>query len=376
MGGQVGFFSKTEKPVSWSTYHWRERSRAKDDVIFFPYAPESLEKSVAEVFIWDIDKTYLDTQISSLSSLMITALERAYKKKNVPGTQTLLQVLSKRWTERKGQAYFPIYFISASPPQLEERIFAKFYYDGIKPFGCFYKDNLKNLWPKRWWRLTKQVGYKIQALMILRRRLPEEVRQVCWGDDSESDAVIYNLYSDICARRMSIKETRQILRFFGVLGEQIDQILELQASVPEQDPVEKIYINLAEDTDPDYYLKFGRRTLPTQNSFQTALDLVQDRRLLAEDAFTVARDMIYNYRFSPEEIVASFDDFLRQRRLGAVAYRELLECFLAKGLFPRSYQAKSQPPREKEFRGERVIRLEGQFEPWVADHIDYTRDYR
>ena len=54
----------------------------------------------------------------------------------------------------------------------------------------------------------------------------------------------------------------------------------------------KIYINLAEDTDPEYYLKFGRRTLPVYNTFQTALDLFQDMRIGVESVLQVARDLI------------------------------------------------------------------------------------
>lgn len=62
------------------------------------------------------------------------------------------------------------------------------------------------------------------------------------------------------------------------MGNQVDTILRLREDIPEQDPVEKIYINLAADTDADYYLKFGRRILPTYNTFQLALDLHQISR--------------------------------------------------------------------------------------------------
>lgn len=355
---------------------WRERSQITDDVVYFRYVPESLEANVQDVFVWDLDKTYLDTTIDSLSGILMTAMERALAKKNVPGTSTLLQSLSQAWTSTHQQSRLPIYFITASPPQMEARILEKFEIDGIRPFGCFYKDNLKNLHPKRWWRLRRQVGYKIQALLQLRTRLREDVRQVLWGDDSESDAIIYNLYSDICARRISAQEIRNVLRSFFVTGEQVDRILALQANVPESDPVDRIYINLATDTDADWYLKFGRRTLPISNYFQVAVDLFQDQRISSDSVLSIAQDMIFNYRFSPEELVSSFEELLRARVLGAQCVERLLPIFIEKGVVPAGYKPAFAAPKEVRVENGRVYELEGQFEPWVQERIDYLHDYR
>jgi hypothetical protein len=355
---------------------WQERSEIREDVVFFKYVNEGLEKSTDEVFVWDLDKTYLDTAIETLSQLLVTIMERAFNKKNVPGTKTLLQVMSKSWTQTRGQTRLPIYFITASPPQMEVRIFEKFTLDGLRPFGCFYKDNLRNLTPKKFWRLTKQVGYKIQALLQLRLRLKDNVRQIFWGDDSESDAIIYNLYSDICSRRLGPQDLRQILKSLAVTGEQIDTILHLQSQIPENDPVEKIYINLAVDTDPDYYLKFGRRTVPTYNTFQVALDLFQDRRLGIQDIFTVAQDMIHNYEFTPEELTRSFDELVRRHILGETAVREAIRFFTEKGLFQAAYAPSLAPAKELQVVDGKVFELEGHYEPWVPDRVDYLRDYR
>lgn len=355
---------------------WQERSEVREDVVFFKYVNPGLEKSTDEVFVWDLDKTYLDTAIETVGQLLVTIMERAFNKKNVPGTKTLLKVLSKSWTENHGQTRLPIYFITASPPQMEGRISEKFSLDGLRPFGCFYKDNLRNLTPSRFWRLTKQVGYKIQALLQLRLRLKPEVKQVFWGDDSEFDAIIYNLYSDICARRLGPQDLRQILRSLSVTNEQIDTILLLQSQIPELDPVEKIYINLAVDTDPDYYLKFGRRTVPTYNTFQVALDLFQDRRLGILEVFTVAQDMIYNYNFTPEELTRSFDELVRRHVLGETCVKEAIDFFKEKGLFLKSFEPTLPAAKEAQVVDGKVFELEGHYEPWVPDHIDYLRDYR
>src|SRR5207249_3081931 len=116
-----------------------------------------------------------------------------FQKKNVPGTNTLVRALIT--SQGRTNKAFPIFFITASPPQMEQKIRTKLELDNIKPFGSFYKDNLQNLTPKRFWRLTNHMGYKIQALLELRVGLRSDVQQILWGDDSESDAVIYSLYS-------------------------------------------------------------------------------------------------------------------------------------------------------------------------------------
>lgn len=346
---------------------WQDRSQMTGDVVFFDYVSEGLEQGAQHVFVWDIDKTYLDTKIDSLSGLLQTALERAFQKKNIPGTRVLLQCLGEEWIQKQGQKMFPIYFITASPPQMELKIKEKLGIDKIQPYGAFYKDNLKNLHPKRFGRLTKQVGYKLQALMQLRTRLHPEVKQVLWGDDSESDAIIYNLYSDICARRLGAQEIRDVLKNLSVLGDQVDLILKLQATVPENDPVEKIYINLAVDTDPDYYLKFGRRTLATYNTFQSTLDLYQDRRITLEAVGRVAEDMVSHYQFSKDQLMKSFDDLIRRQFLFENTVDELITFMKEKNLLSKSFKPSLLPAKSRE----EVIH-----EPWIAERIDYLHDYR
>ena len=85
--------------------------------------------------------------------------------------------------------------MNAGPCSVHDIDEAKFVLDEIEPIGMFYKDNLKNLSPKKLLFLKKQIGYKVQSLLQLRTRLSKNVRMICFGDDSESDATIYNLFS-------------------------------------------------------------------------------------------------------------------------------------------------------------------------------------
>lgn len=356
--------------------HWKQRSTTNLDVVYFDYEPKAQIQSSPEVYIWDLDKTYLDTSIDSLGSLVRTVFEKAFTKKNVPGTQSLIRSLGRYRKKNFLEDDLPIFFVSASPPQMESKIYEKFLLDQIKPVGMFYKDNLRNLAPKRILFLKKQVGYKVQSLLQLRTRLSPDVRMLCFGDDSESDANIYNLFSDICARRHTENQLIEILDDFGVTHAQIDEILRLQSLIPVQDPVEKIYINLATDTDPEYYLKFGRRTFPTSNTFQVALDLVQDQRLSLEELGSIIDDLTQKYGFTFDQLVFSFEELTRRRILGLSGFEMIKNYFIEKKMISLSWTTKAEPLREKVIDAGHVYELEGFFEPWIANHIDYFNDYR
>ncbi|MCB0414971.1 MAG: hypothetical protein KDD50_11595, partial [Bdellovibrionales bacterium] len=235
---------------------------------------------------------------------------------------------------------------------------------------------IQNLKPKRLWRLTKQVGFKLQSLLQMRTRLGDNVRQILWGDDSESDAVIYSLYSDICARRIPESELINILKYYHVVGSQVDKILELQGKFPLHDPVEKIYINLAVDTDHEYYEKFGRRILPTYNTFQTSLDLYQDHRINEDQVVNVAEDLISNYEFSTDELEWSIDNLIRRQTLGLPAVESILKKLKQHKFIGEDFKPSLAPKKIKSEEDGVVYELEGSFEPWVPERIDYFHDYR
>jgi hypothetical protein len=363
--------------LSYPMSEWRTRAEITSDVVLFRYVTDPVERETQDVYVWDLDKTYLDTAFESLQGLWRTVREKAFQKRNIPGTGTLVRALRDYWQEmHKGRKDFPIYFITASPPQLERKIHDKLAYDGIYPFGLFCKDNLRNLSPRRWSRLTQQIGYKLQALLQLRLHLPDNVRQILWGDDSEADAVIYSLYSDLCARRLEERDARQILRHFKVIGPQVDTILLLLEDIPKQDPVEKIYINLAADTDADYYLKFGRRILPTYNTFQLALDLYQDHRLSPAQVVKVALDLVQNFSFGVEELEHSLEELVRRPVLADKTVESIIPILQEHRLIRPSFTMSVAPKPVISSVGPRVFELEGVTEPWVQEHVDYMRDDR
>lgn len=350
---------------------WRGRGKKQGDVVYFPYVTEQTSHKAENVFLWDVDKTYLDTKFESLKGLWRTATERPTSKLNVPGTAELTRCLSEKYKDQ-----FAIFFVTASPPQIEHKIYQKLKHDGVEPYGIFCKDNLQNLRPRKLWRITKHVGYKLQALMQMRSFLHEDVRLVMFGDDGESDAIIYSLFSDICSRRIDSGELRQVLNFFRVLDPQVDIILGLQSECPNNDPVEKVYINLADDTDADYYVKFGLRTVPTYNAFETAVDLYQDGKLDILHVVRVAERLVQNYAYTPEEIEKSYNDFIRRGRLTNSAFEILTPELMQKEFLAKDFTPTVAPRECLEKSGPTVTKIEGWFDPWVPEHIDYLHDYR
>ena len=356
--------------------HWKQRSTTNLDVVYFDYQTKAQLESSEEIYIWDLDKTYLDTSIDSFTGLMHTIFEKAFTKKNVPGTPDIIRSLARYRKKHFDEKDFLLFFVSASPPQMETKVYEKFVLDEIQPIGMFYKDNLKNLSPKKFLFLKKQIGYKVQSLLQLRTRLSKNAHMICFGDDSESDATIYNLFSDICARRQTESQLTLLLEDLGVNYAQIDEILRLQSIIPIQDPVEKIYINLATDTDPEYYLKYGRRTLPTYNSFQVALDLVQDQRLSLEELGFIVDGLIEKYKFTADQLVSSFEELIRRRVLGLSSYEMMKNYFIEKKIISQMWMPKIEPLKEKKTDNGHVYELDGIFEEWIPRQIDYLNDYR
>ena len=347
-----------------------------EDVVFFSY--REIFTEFPEIYVWDLDKTYLDTRWHSLSDLWNFFFEKPSQKKNVPGTAMLVSCLKERWNKETDfePMGFPIFFVTASPPQVEEEIRKKMELDKALPQGIFFKNNLKNIYPNRWRYLYRQVGFKLQSLLHLRVRFDGEMSQILWGDDSEMDATIYSLYSDICSRRWTEEELFRLLSHFKVNRSQYQYILDLQSRCPNHDPVEKIYINLAVDTDPEYYLKFGRRVLPIYNSFQTTLDLFQDDRLQKDHVLKVAKNLMGSYGFTVDELQNSLDDLIRRRVLAKETLEMILPELKKEGVIDSTYLPSMEPGKIQSQVGGRVFNVGSETEPWIPNQIDYLHDYR
>ena len=323
-----------------------------EDSVFFQYAKSELEKQASKVFIWDMDKTYLDTQFETFKDL----IRSLRNKKNVPGTSSLVRAFAHN-------KRCPIYFVTASPPQLQKKIMKKLKLDNVFPYGAYFKDNLKNLRPTRLWRLNKHVGFKLQSLLDLRLRLSDNVVQILLGDDSELDADIYNIYTDIVLKRISKDYLKKILDHHHVIESQSNLILKMYDRVAKSD-VKRIYINLAGDTDPGYYARFGKRTVATYNSFQIAIDLYKLGFIKSEGVIEVGLDIMNNYSYSKDEIASSVKDLLD---------RGIVDLDIVNGLLP---EFKERDLVSCDFNPSVSGGVSGVVEVHSAGQVDYLTHFR
>ncbi|MCB9729719.1 MAG: hypothetical protein H6744_05445 [Deltaproteobacteria bacterium] len=276
-----------------------------------------------DLYVWDIDKTYLATDMHSLGAVLRIPLERGIDKQNIAGTEILLRALRRGAATGGSFRSNPLYFVSASPPQLRAVLERKMVLDGVEFDGITFKDQLALMRLRRVHKLTAQVGYKLAALLLNRRELPWTVRETLFGDDSESDAFIYAVYADIVAGRLRGERLVRTLRRNHVDIEDSAYIDELSADLPAAELVHRVYINLETRTPPARFEGYGPRLVPCYDSFQMALHLVQDRKIAAQAALDVGRALLDRPERQPLGLLRSAFDLVERGVLSLATLREL-----------------------------------------------------
>jgi hypothetical protein len=271
---------------------------------FCPAAPDY----AGAVFIWDLDKTYLDTHFETLGGLVRTALEKARDKVAFPGVATLIRALRR---SPDGVAR-PTYFVSASPPQLADIVERKLRLDGAEVDGIYFKDNIRNLRPGRLKRLKKQLGYKILALIDLRCRLPVGARETMFGDDAETDPQTYALYASIIEHRLRGRRLVMVLEQHGVPHDEAVRIAWRARALPECPPVERIYIQAHKTRDPNALGAISERIIATQTYFETALALYADHHVGIETLAAIGDEIANDGGGDPTSLAASISDLVRR----------------------------------------------------------------
>ena len=209
------------------------------------------------VFRWDLDKTYLKTEFDSLRELVRLPFEKAQDKIAVPGGVPLIRGLREAAVHAGREVR--IYFISASPPQIAKAIRQKLALDGIEYDGIVFKDQLRHLVRGRFRDLREHVGFKLTELLTSRQMLPAAAKEVLFGDDWESDPIVYSLYADILAGRVDDDELADALHALEVAPALVARARELARNVARADAVVKIYINLERRMPLSSFRIFGPR---------------------------------------------------------------------------------------------------------------------
>jgi hypothetical protein len=269
----------------------------------------------AHIFRWDLDKTYLRTDFDSLRGLVRSAFEPADKKRAVPGASALLRELHAAGAHR-------ICFISGSPRQMRKVLEQKLHLDGVQFDEFILKPNMSNLLRGRFRAIREQVGYKLPALLAGRVGVAPDVPETLFGDDAESDALIYSLYADLLRRAVTGEVLQAVLERAGVYPDVAERTLALAERIqegisPVTGVVRRIFIHLDRRSPPARFDRYGRRLVPIYNYFQAAVALYQERVLDAAAVVRVGADMLERSGYDLDALGNTYQDLVRRGRIGA-----------------------------------------------------------
>ncbi len=279
------------------------------------------------VYRWDLDKTYLQTEFSTLRGLLQAAVEGAHRKQVIPGVRALLRGLSQSHETR-------VVVVSGSPEWIRSRLDKMFKLHGIRCDRLVLKDFGAALKRGRVSAIKSQVPYKLLAHLETRLWLQgrgEAVPEICFGDDAELDALIYCLYSDVCTGRIGGPRLARILKVCGAYDDEVAAALGQLPLLGRDDPVRRIFIHLASNSPPARFGAYRGRVLATFNALQIAVNLADAQ--LCDDAvvIAVAESLVKESHVDAQDLAGSLEDAVR-RGLCRQAYA----MHVAQTLLPRS----------------------------------------
>ncbi|OGQ77191.1 MAG: hypothetical protein A2289_21015 [Deltaproteobacteria bacterium RIFOXYA12_FULL_58_15] len=224
-----------------------------------------------DVHVWDIDKTYLSTHFSSLEGLMRIPVEFAIDKRSIAGMPEILRGL--RRGSGAGFQCVPLYFVTASPPQMRRVLERKMLLDGVEHDGIIFKDWLGTFRSLRPGRLREQVGFKVTALLTGRGPRPM-CHEYLFGDNAETDAEAFFLYSRIIHKDLVGAAAERSLRKAGVAEDDLGCIRTLMDTLPSTlGSVRRIFIRLERDVPREHYDQYNGLVVPIAHSCELAIAL-------------------------------------------------------------------------------------------------------
>lgn len=244
------------------------------------------------VHVWDVDRTYLDTDLSSLRGLLRLPLEMAIDKRTVPGVVDVLRECRRGPGPRPAQV--PLYFVSASPPQLEGVLRRRMLLDGLEPDGLVLKDQLRLARGLQFQRLRSQVEYKLTALWRLLARLPSGAELVLAGDDWESDSLVFARLAAAQRGELAGAALEQALRASGVRD--APRLRALADAAAGRGRVRLACVLLTRGREPRDVESFGPPLRAARDALQLAAVLLDDGLIAEAGLDRVARGMAERWR--------------------------------------------------------------------------------
>ena len=295
-----------------------------------------------QVFIADIDRTYLSTRFSSLRGMARIPFEGAAQKRDIEGMARLIREIRRGPGERSRDT--PLYFVSASPKQLRPVIERKMGLDGISFDGTTFKDWGRVLRRAKFKRLKEQVGFKMTALMTGRAATPEGAQEILLGDDLETDPVTYAIYADALAGRIPIRDLTRVLRLNGVGEGDAEDIMRLRRDLKPGRGVLRALIRLERHTDTDDFLEFGPGVIGCTGAFQMAAALWKLGSISLAGVGRVVVELV-GRGVGTESIAQRLEDLARRALISADETAELAERLRYHGVLERSIHPPDPDPK-------------------------------
>jgi hypothetical protein len=284
------------------------------------------------IFRWDLDKTYLKSEFDDLRKLVRIPFEKPEQKIAAPGVTALIKALRDGATANGRESR--TYFLSASPPQIGRAIRKKLELDGVQYDGIVFKDQLQRLIRGKFRHLREQVGFKVTELLKAYLSNPPGAREYLFGDDWESDPLIYSLYADVIAGRVGPGDLGEILTAIRVDQPLVREACTLAEKIEPAEAVARIFITLERRTPLEHFRSFGVRLVPTFNYFQTAVCLLDDGVLDCNGVMQVARSLIDASRYTSERLANSLSDIERRGHVREPTVRVVREHLRAAEILP------------------------------------------
>ena len=271
------------------------------------------------VLRWDLDKTYLATDIHSLTGLLRAAMEDATEKRHVPGAPELLRGLTQSAADVR------VSILSGSPRQLRSVLERRLVLDGIRFDSLILKDNLGNLRRGRIGALRGQIGYKLPQLLSLRLSHDPEDVETLFGDDAEVDALIYALYAAILAEEVEDADVFRVMEAGGAYPDQLEHARRSLARLRRRDAVRRIYIHADRRVPVGWQSKLGPRIRVVYSWLQAALALHEDGHLTAAAAASVVHRCVEGTPLTSWELGSLVQDATRRGLASCGAISEVLK---------------------------------------------------
>lgn len=256
--------------------------------------------SSGSLYRWDLDRTYLDSDIGTVRGMLRTALEPAHAKRAIPGATALMRALGRRAGHR-------IEIVSGSPEQMRRVLTEKLALDQVRVDALFLKDQVHNLRRGRLRAVRDQVGYKLPLLLAPTGSPP--AREWLFGDDTEADPLIYALYEQHARRALPEQTLQRVLARRGVDAEGCRRIQESLSNAPRH-PVAGAFIHVDRGVPLDVLSTLGAAIIPVFSWFQAAIVLWARGEIEPSDVSAVADDAGLAHR--PFAMAGLLQDIVRR----------------------------------------------------------------